>query len=401
MTTPKSSPRWFLFLGTLALLLAVGLFWKKASQDPQQWHNPWVRVKLLELSYGEEVPLELRGHWSLFSPGHPVLQEGVDLQSMLKADAQGARIGAWLPKQAHLILRTEGEDAIRLGNRWYRGELHLFVERKSKKGMATGLQVILQLPLEDYVLGVVCGEMPTTAEASSQALRAQAVAARSYAAHQLQQDRPWLQADTRDQRFLGIDFETDRAKQAVLATRGLVLKDATGLLPAWFHADCGGATAHAERLGFSSQNRRPLEGVLDPLCQSPQTWTHPVTAEQLDRFAQEQGVGRWIRSFSAEEKDAAGRWTKILIEGERAEGLFAGELLRKAFGAPSLQWTRLTPQQDGSLMLEGYGSGHGVGLCQKGALRRSRAGATWEAILQSYYPGAELHELPPDLSWFP
>ena len=91
------------------------------------------------------------------------------------------------------------------------------------------------------------------------------------------------------------------------------------------------------------------------------------------------------------------RTARVVLDGQRAPTV-RGEVLRAIvtgrFGARSIRSTRFTVWRDGSqFVFEGTGFGHGVGLCQRGAIARARAGHSPHAIIQHYYPGTYLDRL--------
>ncbi|TAH35078.1 MAG: SpoIID/LytB domain-containing protein [Planctomycetota bacterium] len=389
----------------LAAAVAGGLALRAGADADADFHpwiaasplNPVVPVRLVEYSRGGPVSVRLRGAWRVFGSDGATLLEGSELQGELAVDELGARLGAFRFPMDSFHVETAGDAALRLGDRWYRGVLQVRVQR-DRRELPESLDLRLEVPLEDYVVGVVCGEMATVRSGVAAALRAQAIAARTYALWRLRQGRSFLYDDTRDQRFLSVDYETDAAREAVRATAGLVLSYAGELLPAYFHADCGGTTLDAAAAGFLRRPLAPLRGVIDEGCRAGRGWEEVVEAERLDRLAREQGLGAWIRGM--EVTKASGGWClEARLEGARDTCTLRGEELRSALRLPSSLIVSFTAQEDGSLHVRGAGRGHGVGMCQVGAARLSAAGASTADILQHYYPDApvvSLAELAPE-----
>ena len=380
-----------------ALLLGglFGVAWCHHQQNLGPAKNEiLIRVLLHEVDLHQTLPFEITGPWTCRSSNDQPLHEGNGFDGIIKLEVTGLTIGPWVFHQSEVQLQTAGDDALRLNHHGYQGRIIFQTQRPSPSGIPSKLLCFLELPLEEYVLGVVCGEMPTSAKNIQAALEAQAIATRSYAIYRIQESRPWLYADTRDQRFYGTDFETKAARLAVQQTASLILADPDGWVPGWFHSQCGGHTANAFDAGFLRTSRPCLEGIADPDCAQSRGWTHKVEAKTLDAFAAERGIGRWIRHLEPDQKDAAGRWTKVLVEGSRAEGLFTGEAMRSTFGTPSQAWQSLRTESDGGLIITGSGFGHGVGLCQQGALRLARQGNSAAEILDFYYPDTFLKAVP-------
>jgi len=105
-------------------------------------------------------------------------------------------------------------------------------------------------------------------------------------------------------------------------------------------------------------------------------------------------VGDRLTRIKIAQRDSAGRAVDIVIEGQFTRTIRGEEFraaLARVFGARTIRSTRFDVHEDeASLVFAGRGFGHGVGLCQAGALARIRAGATPAAVLQRYYPGTEL-----------
>lgn len=398
------------YLVALPLLVAAGAgwwIWHESGQEPaarpgahpSDWEaaktqaplNPILPVRLGEYCQRGPVPLHVRGAWRIVDLDGAALLEGSEFRGDLAVDELGLRLGAFRFPRDGFRVHPAGDAALQLSDRWYRGVLHVALVR-DVGGRPQRLETRLELPLEDYVLGVVCGEMPTVRAGVAAALEAQAVCARTYALWRLHQGRRFLYDDTRDQRLLSVDFETAAARAAVAATAGLVLSFDDALLPAYFHADCGGRTLDAEAAGFAPAPLAPLAGVIDEGCRNTRTWEEVVAPERLGRLARERGLGD--RLHGLEVTKASGGWClEARLAGPRRSHELRGEELRAALGLPSALITQFQSRRDGSLLVRGAGRGHGVGMCQVGAVRMSAAGASARQILQHYYPGARVASL--------
>ena len=359
--------------------------------------NPTVRVHLAAKSGAPAVALELYGRWRMSDPdatgGPRTLLEGTDYSGMLQADPTGLSMLPHLPERDRLLLETFGDDGLRVDHDFYPGRLLVELQRDDA-GRAQGIDLVLEVPLEDYVLGVVSGEMSSAVPGSAAALAAQAVAARTYALWRIAGGRTQLQDDARDQVFRGSDYVTRAAREAVQSTRGMVLTWQGELLPAYFHARCGGRTADAAAAAFVPTPLKPLGGVLDPQCRDPyDRWSERVRTERLDAFAAGNGLGGFLRGIYGLTGDPSGRVLEVRVVGAEAHADLPAEAVRAGLGLPSTQWTALRVNPDGSLSVEGTGRGHGVGLCQRGALRLAQDGMHYEAILAHYFPGAQLSPL--------
>ncbi len=135
-----------------------------------------------------------------------------------------------------LVLRPDSAGYVSAKGRWYRGKLMVKVSGGK-------LIVINDLDLEDYIKGVVPSEMPPSWE--SEALKAQAIAARSYALANLGKQSRYgydLKDNTEDQAYGGASVETNKTNRAVEETRGLVLTYDMKIICAYYSASAGGYT---------------------------------------------------------------------------------------------------------------------------------------------------------------
>lgn len=254
---------------------------------------------------------------------------------------------------------------------------------------ASGLAVVHALPLEDYVAAVVGAEMPPGFP--PEALRAQAVATRTFAVHKKLEavavGRGWhLGSTVLDQVYRGSRVDP-RARAAAEATAGEVLVHDHAPVEAYFHSTCGGRTERgADALG------RDLPYLVSVPCgrcrASPRfRWTARIPAAELGRRAGLEGEPRSVHVVS---RTASGRAARVELASGRRAVLGAVEL-RQRLGydrLPSLAFdARL---EGGEAVFRGRGSGHGAGLCQWGAAGWARAGEGYARILARYYPGTEL-----------
>jgi len=285
-----------------------------------------------------------------------------------------------------VFIQSRGE-LIQVNGRAYRGSIEI---RKKGSGL---LQVINDLDLEDYLLGVVAAEIPSDWE--MEALKAQAVASRTYALYQKRNAgrRAYhILATVDGQMYLGKRGERPRAEQAVEETKGLVLTYRGEVIPAFYHASCGGHTEDALELWGIDEPY--LKGV-DCDCQDISTygtWEKRVTTAGIIRSLRREGyrlneiVGVGIGGLTA-----AGRVKNVLFRHAGGSLSVPAETLRATLGYASLPSIFFEPEIiDREIVLSGRGFGHGVGLCQWGAKEMARRGADYQSILSYYYPGTAL-----------
>ncbi len=223
------------------------------------------------------------------------------------------------------------------------------------------LLIIVSMELETAVASVVAAEaLPGS---SLEALKAQAVAARSFLAAGKGRHRNFDFCDTTHCQFLRQPPPVESpAAQAALATRGMVLAYKDEAFAAMYSSSCGGQTHSLEELGIAVRDY-PYFSVWCAYCRR-----HPE---------------KWVSRIS--ENDAAG-----LAPTESARLKLARRLGWKTFPSNSYSSHR----EGSSVLLEGVGAGHGIGLCQRGAADMARNGASFPEILQHYYPNTTVKRLP-------
>ena len=361
--------------------------------------NPQLTVQLVGKSGAEAIPLEIDGDWILrdpkAGPDAPPLMEDCDFRGYLQLDPSGISLLPHLSCRDEVLLEARGDDALRIGFDTYPGRLRVKLQRTDDAlKRPEKLLLFLDLPLEEYVVGVVSGEMSAHAPGGQEALMAQAITARTYALWKMSIGVDFLRDDTHHQVYRGTDYATEAARKAVQATRGMVLTWDDELLPAFFHARCGGATASATVLEPRRGDLPPLVGVEDPQCRDPyDRWVRDYPPEKMDELAQSRDLGKYLHGIHVLKRGRAQRAFEVRIGGADSHVDIPAEKLRVFLGMPSNQWTALLANPDGGLHVEGIGYGHGVGLCQTGALRLARSGQDYASILGHYFPGAVLSPL--------
>jgi SpoIID/LytB domain protein len=280
---------------------------------------------------------------------------------------------------------------------------------------------------EDKLLaGLVPAEMYP--DAPPAALEAQAIAARTELLQKIGRRNltdPFLLCSTQQcQVYAGAGKEDPRTTRAVEATRGIVLlRDGGGLVDVRYSASCGGHTedndaiwggdpdpslrgrADSPKAEISRVTEDNLEAFLssdphDSWCgrvdhaKSKFRWTEKLTLDDLTtRIAAEYPeIGR-VKSLAAKQRGVSGRIEVLTITGDRGAIDVSGDLhIRRLLGG--LKSTLFAIHRDGnSIVLHGAGFGHGVGMCQLGAIGMATAGKSHDAILAQYYRGTHLHKL--------
>jgi len=286
--------------------------------------------------------------------------------------------------------RLHSDRPIRLNGREYTPPLE--VVRNGE-----GLVVVNELPLEDYLVGVL------RAEASEkwplEALRAQAVVARTYAAYHrtIAGSKPYhIIASTAHQQFFGRVPPASPVWGAVRETTGQVLLWEGDVFPAFYHTESGGYTEDP-RTVFAARNMPALKPVR---CEfsvgSPHYyWALDVRLTDLAEILRrhEVGVGSVI-AVDVSERTPSLRASVVTVHGTRSSVRLRGNDFRRMIGYDTFKSTLFAVAVDTQLArFSGRGYGHGVGMCQWGAKGMAEQGHTARQILEFYYPGTTLGTL--------
>ena len=326
--------------------------------------------------------------------------------SITLTDAGGATHVVMPP----LALSTRPTDAtVSVDGRRYRGQLSIVLAD-------SGVRVVNRVEVEAYLRGVVPRELGVRGASDRAALEAQAVAARSYAVTRLgNASRAFdVTATTSDQVYGGADAENALADAAVAATEGLVLMYDGRVVSAPYHSTCGGSTAAPDEI-WQSGNEPYLQRVSDqipgsdrfycdiaPRFRWERSWRGDSLAGIIDRYVRAYAavtaasIGA-VRSVTVDGLTPSGRVAALWIETDRGRYRLRGNDIRyvlRSAGGELLNSTYFSPEMTRSpdgrlsrLTIRGLGYGHGIGMCQWGAIGRARAGQDFRTILRTYYPG--------------
>ncbi len=246
------------------------------------------------------------------------------------------------------------------------------------------LLAINSLGLERYLAATVGAEMVSTW--SLEALKAQAVAARTYAIYRLEHPRdPLYDIDStvEDQVYPGASGETATTWNAVKQTAGLYLAGNKGPVKAYFHSRCGGVTGDARRVWGTSAGTR--QGVPCAYCRSsPYRWKARWSQRQ---FLSKLGLPPGPIAAIVPTKTDGTRVLEVEVSNGKTNRTLSADSLRRALGYERLKSTQFAFQYErDEVVAEGTGAGHGVGMCQWGAKYLAEKGASFQRILSHYFP---------------
>jgi stage II sporulation protein D len=259
-----------------------------------------------------------------------------------------------------------------------------------------GLAVINEVELEDYVKGVVPSEMNSSWH--PEALKAQAIVARTYALYQRLRPRDpdyHVTATTQDQVYRGLSGQDQRVQQAVEATGGLIVAYEGQPILAAFSSTAAGSTEDA--MNVWAKDLPYLKGVECPFdSTSPYyQWRAEFRLQDLEEALRRQGtpVGT-IAVVTPSGYSQAGRVTRLRVLHSAGELFVRGEELRRLIGYSVIPSTQFEVASLGpTMVLIGRGAGHAVGLCQWGAKEMAGQGYPYSTILRYYFPGTELRDV--------
>jgi stage II sporulation protein D len=399
-----------------------------------QQSEPQVRVLLVEgptlTVAASDHPLALRGLAQapggqvILAPGDTVTLTLVGGAISVQRDGQapgGQVMGSgqtiWLePLASGLALgNTKPAGDFQLKQRSYRGRLQVAVN-------GSALQAINYVDLESYLPSVVGSEMP--ASWPQAALRAQAVAARTYALRQRSASQPFdVKATVASQVYKGVEAETPSTREAVASTRGEVLMYGGNLVNAVFHSSSGGSTENSGDLWI--QQLPYLVSVPDVDQASPVSrWQQRLEPLALTKAFGEIGGANRIEILST---TSSGRVRQARVMGPSGTLVLTGAELRSRLGlrstlvrfelvGPDVASSQLPPSgppilpplagstaplpdapaqapiqvPQPTLLAVGRGFGHGVGMSQWGAYALAQRGEGYPEILRYYFRGTDL-----------
>jgi stage II sporulation protein D (peptidoglycan lytic transglycosylase) len=382
-----------------------------------------VRILLATDSTGRGI--SATGEWGVFEPGKssPIArfqpnQESGPIRVVHECTSAGCGTSRVLISSVNLntdkdllIVRPLRDDSfITWNGKRYRGEILLTLGD-------SGL-VINRLTMDSYLRGVVPLEIGNRTSAEMAAVQAQAVAARTYAYKHLTSARAFdMYSTVQDQVYGGVDAEKPQSDSAIMTTADVVVLYNGQPISTPYHSTCGGSTAAVTEVWYNQPDEPYLRQVSDKIpgtdhyyCDpSPRfSWTQNYDAAGLRAVME-----KYLATYTSAPKSNLGKITDIREEGRTPSGRVAALTVQTESGSYRLRgndirfvlrdpkgailnstyftFTRETAGGEVSnLTVNGRGYGHGIGMCQWGAIGRARAGQNYRTILETYYPGTTI-----------
>ena len=351
--------------------------------------NQYVRVSIVQDV--SSLRLKVNGFYEIIIPeSQKVLYRGKNLNTTVTVYKEGISIGTVDANTKSVLIKPADTDAIVIDDRKFRGDIQII------KKDNLNLWVINHIELEDYIKGILYHE--ASHFWPMEALKAQAVACRTYAVYQMEENRQKdfdLTSDIYSQVYGGKTSERYRTNTAVEQTRGEILTYQGKVFPAYFHATCAGHTEDASVLW--NINIPPLKGVACGFCQdSPHFSWHVVlsqseVAEKLNKAGYKINN---IKEINIAGRDNSGRIVSLKIVTAKKNISIPAKDFRNVFGPNIIRSTNFQVSVVAEdIVFEGLGWGHGVGLCQWGAYFMDKKGYNYKDILKYYYPGSDVETL--------
>lgn len=322
----------------------------------------------------------------------------------IKLSAKGVRVQFLDDKSDSIWIFPADENRLSVSGKEYRGKM-LAVNVSGK------LNVINVLPVEDYLKGVVPHEIGKLDESMFEALKVQAVAARTYA-YRHYNSRASLGFDVyatvQDQVYNGSEGESPLPSTAIDSTRGIVLSHDGNFIEAYYHSTCGGHTEGVEVWGLApvtylkSQSDMKNDDTAWCAASSYSSWKKVFNEKELvslfqKNFKEARASGKaefnGIQQLEIKSKFPGGRIDELEVLTDKGLFTVKGDRVRWLFkeGSKILPSAQFDISKNGKVwVLDGSGFGHGIGMCQMGARARAKAGQSFKEILEAYYPGAAL-----------
>ncbi len=271
--------------------------------------------------------------------------------------------------------------------------------------------VINIIDVEDYLKGVVPCEIGNTSRKTFEAAKAQAVAARTYAYAHLNQYSNLgfdLYASVQDQVYRGIGCENELTNLAIEQTKRQILTYRNKPIEAKYHSTCGGRTADFND-AWSGNSPPYLRSVNCRYCKnSPYyKWQKVLSKSEffsnirarLKKIGKEIPRNELIKKLKLIKNKRSKRAVKLIIYTEKDEYVIPGYNIRTVLGDnndPSgllkSNFVHLKIKKN-KIIIEGRGFGHGVGMCQFGAIEMAKQGKGYQKILKHYYRGARIKKI--------
>jgi stage II sporulation protein D len=353
------------------------------------------------------VTLHSKGR--LFTPLHGRIHFQKKTSEIVSIENGGITREVFLPCT---VVSVDKYNFIDYDEKSYRGSFALFSDPDH------GLLLVNIVDIEEYLRGVVPLELGKWGAEEIEALKAQAVAARTYTYRRISERKSVLfdlYSTVKDQVYGGANVEYLQADIAVKSTRDVIITSGDSIIYAYYHSTCGGKTASIENVWPQKSPKPYLISVsdIDSMGKSYCSLSNYYTWRELWQSNQLKSILLKNLSDNCEndkskihvgdfklriiDKFECGRVKTLLVEGNGWRRKIVADktryvLRRGTSDFPILRSANfnIVSCTSNDVVISGKGYGHGVGMCQMGAVGRARAGQKFEEILKVYYTGVQL-----------
>lgn len=314
-------------------------------------------------------------------------------------------------RQLVTIRALSENDLVTFRGKRYRGELVI-------APVDSGRLVVNRLSMDSYLRGVVPLEIGNRTSAEFAAVQSQAVAARTYAYKHLNSSRAFdMYSTVQDQVYGGVDAEKPQSDSAITTTADVVVLYNGQPISTPYHSTCGGGTAAVTEVWYNQPDEPYLRPVSDRIPGSDRFYCDPsprfAWTQSYDAAGLRAVMEKYLAAYTNAPKSGIGRITDIREDGRTPSGRIRALSVQTESGTYSLrgndirfvlrdpkgailnstyfnfQASKANGEVSG-LNIDGRGYGHGIGMCQWGAIGRARAGQNFRTILETYYPGTTI-----------
>src|SRR3989338_172331 len=323
--------------------------------------------------------------------GEPLFIENKgSFHGTMKATQYGIQINQTFAQVRKLELKSN-EGKIAVNGRLYTGTFIVYVDP------GKGLTFVHDVSVEEYLRGVL--PLEVNPRWPVEALKAQAVVARTFALFKAieKKDQPYMLTDKVTSQVYGGELYRQKATdEAVRLTQGEVLTYQNQIIPAYFHANCGGRTEKADEVWPVVPNP-VLQGVVCLYCKGLKhsSWSLSLPLKDIEKVMQKRGYpAKNLSGLLFEDFDLSGRSRKVRLKYPYGESVIKADDFRSFIGNDRLKSLKVqVTVKEGVAHFKGKGWGHGIGFCQWGAKGQAAQGRNYREILLFYLPGSEIMRL--------
>jgi stage II sporulation protein D len=416
----RRSIGWVVAAALLGIAACVSLTPPKGGNIPvvtggyKSGANQLIRIALD--GSARDSRLSATGEWALFLPSSSSpaarLQSGQEIMVSRSGRTLTLSPTSNVPTAGQVIARSLNEGSFVTWNgKRYRGDLSI-------SATDSGLLVVNQLPMDSYLRGVVPLEIGNRTAGEMAAVQAQAVAARTYAYKHLTAARAFdMYSTVQDQVYGGVDAEKPQSDEAITSTADVVVLYNGQPITTPYHSTCGGSTAGVSEVWYDQPDQPYLRPVSDHIPGTNHFYCDPSPrfswTQSYDGAGLRAVMEKYLATYTNAPKTNLGKITGVTTQGRTRSGRIAALLVRTESGSYTLKGNDIrfvlrdpkgtilnstffdyTASTNGgevsSLTINGRGYGHGIGMCQWGAIGRARAGQNYRTILETYYPGTTI-----------